>query len=88
MNLTAEDLTGFEMLEVKKVIGTSLDRADSIELTYALAYVFKKRDDASYTYNDALGMTLKEVQEFLGVTDDDDDAVAMPFEDDDNDPKD
>lgn len=86
MALTAEDLTGFEMLEVKKTIGTSIDKADAIDLTYALTYVFKKRDNASFTYNDALALTLRDVQEYLGLNEDDD--VVMPFEVDDNDPKD
>jgi hypothetical protein len=81
---TAEDLNGFEMLEMKKVLGTSIDNADGISLTYALTYVFKKRENPDYRYDDALGMTLREVQAYLGVTEDEVDLSDL----DDNDPKD
>jgi hypothetical protein len=49
-----------------------------------LTYVFKKRENPDYRYDDALGMTLREVQAYLGVTEDEVDLSDL----DDNDPKD
>ena len=72
------DLNGFEMIELKKILGTSIEQADGIEATYAIAYIFKKRDQESVTYNDVLGMTVKEVQDYMGL--DEEDEVQMPFE--------
>lgn len=80
---TAEDLNGFEMLEIKKVLGTSLEKADGIELTYALAYVFKRRENPEYTYADALAMTLRQVQDYLGVTDEEIEVDLSDLTDDD-----
>jgi len=78
MKKDIQDLTGFEMIELKKVLGTSLESADGIEATYALTYIFKKREDASFTHEQALGMTLKDVQEYMGV--DEEEEVVAPFE--------
>ena len=72
------DLNGFEMLELKKILGTSVENADGIEATYAVAYLFKKRDDSSTTYDDVLCLTIKEIQSYMGL--DEEDEVAMPFE--------
>lgn len=72
------DLNGFEMLELKKILGTSVENADGIEATYAVAYLFKKRDDSSTTYDDVLRLTIKEIQSYMGL--DEEDEVAMPFE--------
>lgn len=74
------DLNGFEMLELKKILGTSIEQADGIEATYAIAYVFKKREDANITHDDVLRMTVKQVQEYMGF--DEEDEVQMPFETD------
>jgi len=72
------DLNGFEMIELKKILGTSVEKADGIEATYAIAYIFKKREDPKVTHNDVLGLTIKEVQEYMGL--DEEDEVEMPFE--------
>lgn len=72
------DLNGFEMLELKKILGTSVENADGIEATYAVAYLFKKRDDSKTTYDDVLRLTIKEIQSYMGL--DEEDEVAMPFE--------
>lgn len=85
MALSIDDLNGFEMIELKKKVGGRLETADGVDTTYALVYIFKKRDNAEFTWDDALSMKFKDVQEYLGL---DDDEVEMPFEVDDNDPKD
>lgn len=72
------DLNGFEMMELKKILGTSIEKADGIEATYAIAYIFKKREDGNVTHDDVLRMTVKEVQAYMGL--DDEEEVQMPFE--------
>lgn len=78
MQKDMQDLTGFEMIELKKVLGTSLEQADGVEATYAVAYIFKKRENAETTYDDVLGLSIREIQEYMGT--EDDEEVAMPFE--------
>lgn len=87
MALSLEDLNGFEMIELKKLVGGRLESADGIDTVYALVTVFKKRDNADHTHNESLGMSFKDAQAFLGL-DEDDEPSADPFADDANDPKD
>ena len=71
-----EDLNGFEMKKARQMLGGRVDQADPIELLYVLTFLFQKRDDSGIEYNTVLGMSLREVQEYLGVEDDDE---ADPF---------
>lgn len=83
---TVDDLNGFELIELKKRVGGKLETADGVDTAYALTYIFKKRDVEGFTYDDALGMKFRDVQDYLGLEDDE-----LPSEDpfaDDESPKD
>lgn len=69
-------LTLGEVAKVEELSGQSLrgmgDEAQPMgKMLAALAFVFTRRTNPKYTWNDALGLTIDEANAAVGITDDD-----------------
>ena len=67
MNISADNLNGFELLELQKVTKQSLESMDNMTMMYGIVYIAKRRENKKFTWNNALEMSLGEVNKFLGV---------------------
>lgn len=70
-------LTIGEMAKVEELSGSPIghfgnDDKPQAKLLAALVYVLKRREDKTFKYDDALGMTTDELSDFLGTDDDED----------------
>lgn len=77
MALDVEKLTLGEVAKVEELSGQSIaeignDTAPKGKALAALAFVTKKREDPSYSWNDAMSLTFDQAQEILGMNDDED----------------
>lgn len=67
-------LTVGEAAKVEELSGQSLDslaetNTPKVLSMAALAYVWKRRTDRSFSWNDALGLTMTQMRETLGMND-------------------
>lgn len=72
------DLTLGEVAAVEDLSGRSIDSlgeegSPKGKLLAAIAYVVKRRQDPTFTFNQALGLSLSEVENIVDFGDDDDD---------------
>lgn len=68
-------LTVGEAAKVEELSGQSLDslaetNTPKVLSMAALAYVWKRRSDKTFSWNDALGLTMTEMRQILGMDDD------------------
>lgn len=69
--LTVGDLAIVEELSGQGIAVLGDETAPKAKLMAALVYVFKRKQDKDFTFQDALNLTLEEAQEILGLSDDD-----------------
>lgn len=72
MKYTAEDLTFKEMKVIRKLTGKGLSQlATDDEETFfiALYFTFKKREDATFKYEDAENASMKDLAELVDLED-------------------
>lgn len=83
-NLDVERLTMGEIATVEKLSGLPIDAlgdedAPKGNLLAALAMIAKRRNgDPGFKWGDALGLTMPQVSEILGIEDDDDADAETP----------
>lgn len=86
--MDVNSLTLGEVAKVEDLAGMSISAISDAEkpkgrALAALAFVFQRRADPTFTWNQAQDLTLEQANTILGITDDDD---ATAGEDDDLDP--
>lgn len=79
------NLTVGEAAKVEELSGQSLDslaetNTPKVLSMAALAYVWKRRTDKAFSWNDALGLTMTEMRDTLGMNDDEEPAVTIDGE--------
>lgn len=82
MAISLNDLTMGELDQIEQLTGQSLgDMGDphtpKAKLMTALAWAAKRREDPSFTFNQAEAMTLAEIQALTGDSAEDDDPKAL-----------
>lgn len=66
--MRAEELTGHEILDVEKVLGTTFAQAaedGNLMVGYAIFWVARRRDDPTFTYDQALDESLETVSKAI-----------------------
>lgn len=71
-SLTMGEIASVESLSGQPISAMGDENAPKGKLMAALAYVTKKREDASYTFEQAMNLTMEQVTEILGLDDDED----------------
>lgn len=74
--MNVEQLTIGEIAKVEELSGQSINALGDPstpqgKVMAALVYVFKRRNDQSFKFEDAMNMQLSEIQEVLGLEDED-----------------
>lgn len=63
-----DDLTMGELRDIVKTLGLPMDRLgeDALGLTAGIVWIVKRREDSSFTFDQALAMSPGEIQAIVG----------------------
>jgi len=70
--LTLGEVARVEELSVLPISAFSNEDKPKGKALAALAFVWKRRTEPTFTWNDALGLTIEQANEILGIGDDED----------------
>jgi hypothetical protein len=76
-SLQAEDVTLEEMAIVEETLGVDLETLNKYRRAAAMIWILRRRDDPTFTYQDALQTTGPELARFTGEADGDDSGVPQ-----------